>query len=431
MHPFSARSRRGFAATLLCASALVACGDEPTVIDGAPDEGATDASVDPNDVDALRSLGYAGVGDALDEDAATGVTHFDRARASAGINLFTNAHLSSTQLLTMDGDVVHEWSHPASFRWGNAILMPDGDLVVVGRLPHDGSPEEARAGRYLARLDWNGDTLWQTAISAHHDVELTPNGQLLTMTYALREIPTVHKSVPLVDNSLALVSLDGEVLEELSMWDVMTSDASVFTPQEVKPGSFDRAQGVDALHLNAAEWVRGDALRERGMRLDDDTVLVCFRHQDTVALIDWSERRVLWAWGQGELSGPHDVTLLANGNLLLFDNGLDRKWSRVVEVDPIARAIVWEYAAPERERMFSITRGSNQRLANGNTLIADSDSGRVFEVTTGGEIVWEFQNFNLTEKREPSVIVRMRRFEGLDYAALAARVQAGSVPFVD
>jgi hypothetical protein len=31
-----------------------------------------------------------------------------------------------------------------------------------------------------------------------------------------------------------------------------------------------------------------------------------------------------------------------------------------------------------------------QRLPNGNTLITEGADGRVFEVTTGGDIVWEY-----------------------------------------
>ena len=39
----------------------------------------------------------------------------------------------------------------------------------------------------------------------------------------------------------------------------------------------------------------------------------------------------------------------------------------------------------------SVWRGANaQRLANGNTLICESVSKRVFEVTPAGETVWEY-----------------------------------------
>ena len=50
-----------------------------------------------------------------------------------------------------------------------------------------------------------------------------------------------------------------------------------------------------------------------------------------------------------------------------------------------------------------------QRLPNGNTLITESDAGRVFEVTEGGDIVWEFVNLDIMEAGEHRVIWRMTR----------------------
>jgi hypothetical protein len=123
----------------------------------------------------------------------------------------------------------------------------------------------------------------------------------------------------------------------------------------------------------------------------------------------------MWSWGSGVLSAPHDATLLDNGNILIFDNGVGRNWSRVVEVDPIARQVVWEYHAAEKEDFYSVTRGAAQRLANGNTLITESGRGRLFEVTPEGDIVWEYLNPKRSEDGLPLVVVRARRVsaEGL------------------
>jgi hypothetical protein len=37
-------------------------------------------------------------------------------------------------------------------------------------------------------------------------------------------------------------------------------------------------------------------------------------------------------------------------------------------------------------------RGAQQRLPNGNTLITESEAGRLLEVTADGEVVWEYIN---------------------------------------
>jgi outer membrane protein assembly factor BamB len=84
--------------------------------------------------------------------------------------------------------------------------------------------------------------------------------------------------------------------------------------------------------------------------------------------------------------------MLPNGNLMVFDNGYSRGWSRVVEYDPSSGEIVWEYKASDPYEFFSRGRGSCQRLPNGNTLITESAKGRVFETTPDGKLVWEFMN---------------------------------------
>ncbi len=83
---------------------------------------------------------------------------------------------------------------------------------------------------------------------------------------------------------------------------------------------------------------------------------------------------------------------MENGHLLLFNNGGPRKASSVLELDPATGEMVWEYHGSAQAPFYSETCGTAERLPNGDTLITESDSGRAFEVTPRGEIVWEFWN---------------------------------------
>jgi hypothetical protein len=141
-----------------------------------------------------------------------------------------------------------------------------------------------------------------------------------------------------------------------------------------------------------------------------------------VAVFDWEKNELVWAWGQGEISGPHDAVVLQNGNILLFDNRMGYKSSRVIELDPLSRKIVWEYRAPEPSDFFTASRGANQRLPNGNTLITESDKGRAFEVTPEGEIVWEYLVPYLNAKNRRATIIRLYRYEREFVDAIRQRV---------
>ena len=90
----------------------------------------------------------------------------------------------------------------------------------------------------------------------------------------------------------------------------------------------------------------------------------------------------------------HQPTVLENGNLLIFDNSEKIKNSRVIEFNPLTQEIVWSYRGDSKNTFYTGIIGSNQRLANGNTLITESETGRAFEVTGDNRIVWEFVNPN-------------------------------------
>jgi hypothetical protein len=123
-------------------------------------------------------------------------------------------------------------------------------------------------------------------------------------------------------------------------------------------------------------------------------VLVSMRELGAIGLLDLDKEVFTWA-ARGPWIGQHDPDLLPNGNMLLFDNVGDfgdRGDSRVIEFNPETYEIVWSYAGSADHPFQSVLRSDQQRLANGNTLITESDGGRLLEVTRDGEIVWEYVN---------------------------------------
>ncbi|MFH5256201.1 aryl sulfotransferase, partial [Burkholderia semiarida] len=86
---------------------------------------------------------------------------------------------------------------------------------------------------------------------------------------------------------------------------------------------------------------------------------------------------------------------LDNGHILAFDNGNFREgahvaFSRVVEIDPADHRVVWSYQDEMVNAFYTAFMGNAQRLWNGNTHITESATGRLFEVTPAGEVVWEY-----------------------------------------
>ena len=179
------------------------------------------------------------------------------------------------------------------------------------------------------------------------------------------------------------LAADGRVLGELSVLEALLD--SDYAP--LLAGA--RRRG-DILHTNTIEVMDGrfahlDRLYRAG------NLLVSMPRLDTIAVIDPERRRVVWA-----LNGPwrfqHQPTVLASGNLLIFDNTGHHGDSRVLEIEPLSQRLVWSWAGSPARRFTSYFLGASQRLPNGNTLITEATAGRAFEVEPAGAIVWEYVN---------------------------------------
>jgi len=342
----------------------------------------------------LEALGYADWAAEAAGDEATGVVVWDRERAPPGYNLITYALLHRAELVDMEGRVLRAWAGEGKGRWHRAILAVNGDLVVAGQ---EGRGEERR--HVLIRLAFDGSPLWRCFLPVHHHLTERPDGNIVALTRRQRWLPSILADVQVVDNGLAIVSPDGELIEERSLHDMLAARPDVFEFLSQESGSVP--PDADFLHANFVDWMDREDLAERDPIYALSNVLVTVRDQNTLAIFDWDRGEVVWAWGQGELQQPHGAGVISNGNILVFDNRPGEEASRVVEIDPLARKIVWEYT---REGFYSETRGTVQRLPNGNTFIGESNDGRAIEVTRDGEIVWEYRTPHRNEKGQPAAL---------------------------
>ncbi len=99
--------------------------------------------------------------------------------------------------------------------------------------------------------------------------------------------------------------------------------------------------------------------------------------------------------------------------------------SRVVEINPKTNKIEWSYRAKNPVDFYSTYISSNQRLPNGNTLICEGATGRIFEVTKGCDVVWQYNSpfYGETDTQYgfTSAIFRAYRY-GIDHPGLKGKV---------
>lgn len=388
--------------------------------------------------DALLALGYLAYDEVEQDDASkSGVTR-NAPGVAPGLNLYADRTTGRAHLMDNDGKRIHTWAsnvaQPSSedrfvssfmFGWQHVEPARDGSLLAI----------VSRGA--LLKLDWHSRVEWIAQLPAHHDIAIDPTGKILTLSERPRIVKMQGRPDRLIlDNFIAFIDSTGQVEDEISIFELLfaqektralllrlldrrfarleqTSLGSVieayghqsrWTPEEIQytarvlrngesplgaraaTALLRRIPGTpsDIFHTNTIEVLS----REAPGLWDAGDILISIRNLDLIAVVSPATPKLAWWWGRGELSRQHQPTLLANGNLLIYDNGVAQNRSRILEIDPHSRSIVWESEVD----FFSASSGGSEKLSNGNVLVTDSDSGRAFEIDGRGDVVWEYWN---------------------------------------
>ena len=235
-------------------------------------------------------------------------------------------------------------------------------------------------------------------VADSHDAQVLPNGNVLQLGYYLSEVdlsqivPGGHPAARVAGGLIQELDAQRNVIFQWRSWDHYGFQTNVTSTNAV----------VDAFHLNT---------------VDQDTdghYLVA--SPDWVKKINRQTGAVIWTIGgpNNEFTfagggtpndfGGHNLNRLANGNVLIYDNGgsgTNGEPSKVHEyqLDEINKVAtrVWTYTSSPAIQGWR--HGSAQRLLNGNTFIGWGGAGGAAiptctEVTSAGQKVFEISFTN-------------------------------------
>ncbi len=338
-----------------------------------------------------------------------GLTHYDPARASRGYTLIAPAGGEFALLLDMQGRVVHRWNFQGCVGF-NVELLPNGNLLALcGDLP---GPEVPRppvsrfeikppdppalyrqlggGGSSLRELDWDGQELSVVENPAfHHDFQRMANGHTVILEWTpideelARQVRGGHRVARrytpdwMIGDDIVELDADGAEVDRIQLWKLLNPRRHSICP-------FERRW----------EWSHANSIDVTA----DGGILFSARSISLVGRVDRGENgadaSLAWEFGWPEISHQHHATAQPSGNVMIFDNGmhrtLDLPYSRVIEVNAENNEIVWTWQGEPREQFFSAHISGAARLPNGNTLITEGASGRMFEVNRSGLVVWEW-----------------------------------------
>ena len=409
---------------MLFLTCLIGCGHQnsigPAIIDNDANRSPVDRPgqwnkirkprIDPeldaeiqNAIDPLQNIGY--VAGSREPETDELITIHLKDKVYSGLNFYNSAHAPEAMLMDMDGKVLHRWRFELTAAWPDqrdieipsdskdywrrAYLYENGDLLAIFE------------GAGLLKVDKNSRLIWATRNGAHHDLDVMDNGDIFVLTRQRNVIPRIHSQKPVVEDFVVVLDKDGHEKNRISVLECFENSYS--NVAQVMPQIMQREDG-DNFHTNTIEVLDGKAEHFSPV-FKAGNILLAMRHLNLLAIVDPVKKKFVW-----DLQTPqrppdrndgtpglffrlqHDPQILDGGQMLLFDNCGLHDQSTIWEFHPISLEIFWHYRGTQQRPFYTSHCGTVQRLPNGNTLITESEFGRVFEMTPQKEIVWEYYN---------------------------------------
>ena len=377
-----------------------------------------------------------------------GTTRYDKARTFESYVLFTSGD-NIARLIELNGKVVHQWPDAGMYSTfldpaltgatGHVLVTLDtakgsGTDLVPGRIAD-------RISKTIGELDWDGKLVWSFGAQApgglaqqHHDWARLPNGNTVVLANLVHAVPGFRVE-RVLDDVVYEVDAKGAIV-----WKWVASehlDELGFTAEQLK--LIRNSDTADYLHVNDLKPVGPNHWYDEGdQRFHPDNLIFCSRNANFTAIIDRKSGKIVWTLGpnypalaRGEaarkvprpvdqISGQHDAQIIpaglpGAGDVLVFDNQGEAGYpavemplttgSRVLEINPVTKQIVWQYTAEDSGQPGWAFRSTHisaaRRLPNGNTFIDEGQSGRLFQVTRDGDIVWEYVNLYPRHGKDP------------------------------
>ena len=315
----------------------------------------------------------------------TGVTIYNKKKATPGYTMFSPANQpAGTFLIDMEGNVVKHWKHDEP-PGNHFYLKPDGNLFGSTRTPEHQLGLPAKGGR-IKEIDWDGKVLWEYVDHfQHHDCRQLSNGNVVYVGWELLSKKAQKRVKGGHEGSEHADGIYGDFIREIDRSGKTVWDWHVEKDQEIE--KYPLCPLCDRREMAHANTI---------VPLVNGDYLISQRTNHLIGHISRRTKKFKWVMCDWVLGHQHDVQYLKNGNVLVFANGTHAPWhgpqegSRVFEINPRTKKIVWEYKGSPPHTFQSTIISGVQPLWTGNYLVCEGIWGRIFEITPEGEIVWNY-----------------------------------------
>lgn len=271
-----------------------------------------------------------------------------------------------------------------NYRAIHPLLLSDGSLIF-------------NTSSSLARLPLcSSKPFWVLNYPYHHSIELSPEGHSVwvpsvTEAFAIFSPMLKHK---LRDDSLSEVSLNGQVIQNLSFSKILADNN--MTSHML--GTSGLKVNLDPIHINQITPAPSDS-----PYWQKNDLLISARHRSTVYLYRPSTGKIIW-YQQGPWINQHSSHFVNQHAIVVFGNDVygfknqslfihEESHNQIYQFDfktNLTQKLRSESLNDIKPRTF--TEGRVQLLEDKSIFIEETNNARLFKLNSKGQLVWSYIN---------------------------------------
>ena len=271
-----------------------------------------------------------------------------------------------------------------AYRAFHPLLLNDGSLIF-------------NTGGSLVRLPLcSSKPSWVLSYPYHHSIELSAKGDSVWVPSVTEEFFVDNQILKhrLRDDSLAEVSLDGKVLQNISFSKTLANNQLM--AQMI--GATGTILNADPIHINqitvattkSSYWNEGD-------------LLISSRHLSSIYIYRPYTNQVIWHQ-QGPWLNQHSAHFANNHQIVVFSNhvyGAKLK-EQFIFKDKTNRIYLHDFNDSKTNELFleivqklnptTTHEGRVQLLKNNSMFIEETNNSRIFKIDPDGNLQWSYIN---------------------------------------
>lgn len=236
-------------------------------------------------------------------------------------------------------------------------------------------------GHVLAKIDMHGKVIWKIQGFFHHVVSRSYDGTVWTW-----EGSRYNQFISQVDHVTGKVIRRISLIEDIIIPNGLQGQFAIRTRRSESGLNWFN----DAFHPNDVE-ILDPRYAQAFPSFSPGDLLISLRELNLIAIIDVSSLRVKWS-KIGPWYRQHDPDFLMDGSISILNNNMGFMNSQIIKIFPESGRSEVIVGGSKGLPFYIWQKGKHEHLENGNILITDSDHGRVLEVDSKGNLVWEYNN---------------------------------------